>query len=212
MVDRAKGPGTRCYTRFEVFQGVEKAVAKRSEDHAPAQACPARLGEVDLSDELYHQLKQIARYRLQGMRPGATLNCTALVHEAFLKISRGEPAGPNSEDHLLALASLAMRQILVDAARRKQTDKRGGGAIHVTLQESAVEADGNLFDLLELDDALARLAERDPELEKLVVLRFFAGLTMEQVSRVLDQSIRTTERDWTRARVYLYRALRRDES
>lgn len=184
-------------------------MGKHREDQWPATD---RLGTVGLTDELYYQLKQIARYRLQGMRPGATLNCTALVHEAFLKLSQGKPADPSSEDHLLALASLAMRQVIVDAARHKQADKRGGGAIHVTLQESAVGDEENLFDLLELDDALTRLAERDPELEKLVVLRFFAGLTMEQVARILGKSVRSAERDWTRARVYLYRDLRSSES
>lgn len=182
-------------------------MGKHREDRWPASD---GLGKVGLTDEMYHQLKQIARYRLQGMHPDATLNCTALVHEAFLKLSQGKPADLVNEDHLLALASLAMRQIVVDAARRKQADKRGGGVIRVTLQESVVGNGENHFDLLELDDALTRLAERDPGLEQLVVLRFFAGLNMDQVARILGKSLRTAERDWTRARVYLYRDLRSD--
>ena len=104
-----------------------------------------------------------------------------------------------------------MRQIIVDAARSKQAEKRGAGAIHVTLQEAAVGQEEKHLDILELDDALTRLAARDPELEKLVVLKFFAGLTMEEVARICGKSIRTTERDWTRARVYLYRYLSPDE-
>lgn len=180
------------------------------EDRQDRPSAPETPDGPALTDELYRQLKQIARHRLQSVRPGATLDCTALVHEAYLKISQSNSAGPGSADHLMALASLAMRQIVVDAARRKQADKRGGGAVHVTLQESSVGDGENLFDLLELDDALNRLGERDPKLERLVVLRFFAGLSMDQVARHLGKSIRTTERDWTRARVYLYRDLRPD--
>ena len=172
-------------------------------DDAPA----ASLG---LSPEHYRQLKQIARQRLSGHRPGATLDCTALVHEAYLKINSGRLPSLGDTNHLMAVASLAMRQILVDAARRKRADKRGGGALHVTFQESQVGDSAPVVDLIELDDALNRLAQRDPSLEKLVVLRFFAGLSMGQTAQVLGKSLRTTERDWTRARVYLYRELEKD--
>lgn len=167
----------------------------------------ARFASLDLSSEHYRQLKQIARQRLSGHRPGTTLDCTALVHEAYLKINSGRVPSPGDTNHLMAVASLAMRQILVDAARRKRADKRGGGALHVTFQESQVGDDGPVVDLIELDEALARLAERDPFLEQLVVLRFFAGLSMTQTAEVLGKSLRTTERDWTRARVYLYQEL-----
>ena len=164
-----------------------------------------------LSTDHYQQLKRIARQRLSGHRPGSTLDCTALVHEAFLKISGRHQPAPAPTNHFMAVASLAMRQILVDAARRRHADKRGGGAIHVTFQEAQVGGTTPGVDLIELDDALKRLAERDPGLERLVVLRFFAGLSMEKTAQVLGKSLRTTERDWTRARVYLYRQLEPDD-
>lgn len=162
---------------------------------------------------MYQQLKQIARQRLGSYRSGVTLDCTGLVHEAYLKISAS-----NSEfdqgtdgDHFLAVASMAMRQILVDHARKKRADKRGGGAVHVTLQEAQVGEEARTIDLIALDDALQKLATRDADLEKLVVLRFFAGLSMDQTARILGKSLRTTERDWTRARLYLYRELKTGE-
>ncbi len=162
-----------------------------------------------LTPGVYAQLKQIARGRLRSYRPGITLDCTALVHEAYLKISAAEPAlkGGSQGDHFMAVASMAMRQILVDHARKRQADKRGGGALHVTLQEAQVGSEGPVVDLIALDDALRRLARRDPLLERLVVLRFFAGLSMSQTAEVLGKPLRTTERDWTRARVYLFRDL-----
>lgn len=163
-----------------------------------------------LSPELYEQLKQIARQRLARQSAGQTLDCTALVHEAYLKLQAADPDLGGGHDHLLALASLAMRQILVDAARRRAAEKRGGGALHVTLQEGQVGDDGPVVDMIELDGALTRLARRDPALERLVMLRFFAGLSMPEASRILGQSLRSTERDWTRARVYLFRELAPD--
>lgn len=185
-----------------------------ADDEAGRPAADTEAGpsgaSLGLSPEHYRQLKQIARQRLSGHRPGATLDCTALVHEAYLKINSGRVPSPGDTNHLMAVASLAMRQILVDAARRKRADKRGGGALHVTFQESQVGESGPVIDLIELDDALGRLAQRDPSLERLVVLRFFAGLSMEQTAQVLGKSLRTTERDWTRARVYLYRELEPD--
>lgn len=181
--------------------------------HAGAEDGPGERAETGLdalSPELYQQLKQVARQRLATQYAGLTLECTALVHEAYLKLQAADPDLGGSSDHLLALASLAMRQILVDAARRRAAEKRGGGALHVTLQEGQIGDDGAVVDILELDGALKRLARRDPALERLVVLRFFAGLSMPETSRILGQSLRSTERDWTRARVYLFRELSPD--
>jgi RNA polymerase sigma factor (TIGR02999 family) len=168
------------------------------------------LGIDNLSPELYEQLKQVARQRLARQRAGQTLNCTALVHEAYLKLQTANPELTGGTDHLLALASEVMRQILVDAARRRATEKRGGGALHVTLHELLVSDDDSVVNILELDSALRRLARRDPDLERLVMLRFFAGLSMPEAARIMNQSLRSTERDWTRARVYLFRELAPD--
>lgn len=163
----------------------------------------------ELSTEVYQQLKQIAYGRLASCRPGSTLNCTALVHEAFLKLQPviNDLDGGVKGEHFMALASMAMRQIIVDYVRQRQAGKRGGGAVHVTLQESRVPNEEAEFDLLELDDALQRLASRDSKLEQLVVMRFFAGLSMEQAAQALGRSKRSVERDWTRARIYLFREL-----
>ncbi|MEE4639104.1 MAG: ECF-type sigma factor [Wenzhouxiangella sp.] len=165
-----------------------------------------------LSPELYEQLKEVARQRLARQRAGQTLDCTALVHEAYLKLRAADPDLTGGTDHLLALASLVMRQILVDKARRRATDKRGSGALHVTLQEGMVSDDNPVVDIIELDGALRRLARRDTGLERLVMLRFFAGLSMPEAARVMNQSLRSTERDWERARVYLFRELKPDGS
>ena len=102
---------------------------------------------------------------------------------------------------------MAMRQILVDYVRSKKTQKSGGGAVHVTLQESAVAAESPTFDLLELDEAMQRLGAKDELLERLVVLRFFAGFSTAETAVALERSQRSVERDWARARVYLYREL-----
>jgi RNA polymerase sigma factor (TIGR02999 family) len=164
---------------------------------------------IELSDPVYRQLKAMAYGRLASQRAGATLNCTALVHETFLKLQNGidQLDGGVDGEHFLALASIAMRQILVDYARHRNADKRGGGALHLTLQESLVAEEGAPVDLLALDDALSRLARRDADLEQLVTLRFFGGLSMEQLAAALGRPKRSVERDWTRARIYLYREL-----
>jgi len=173
--------------------------------HADVQHADA----LGLSTESYQQLKQIARQRLASYRNGMTLSCTDLVHEAYLKLSNSQNKLEDGidGDHALAVASMAMRQILVDHARRKRAEKRGGGAVHVTLHEAQVGKEEQIIDLIDLDDAIKRLARRDPLLEKLVVLRFFAGLSMNQSANVLGRSLRTTERDWTRARLHLYQEL-----
>lgn len=186
-----------------------------TEDAQPELSAGDREGEADffgLSPDIYSQLKSIAYARLQTYRQGMTLNCTALVHEAFLKLCNSSNGLSNNrgEDHFLALASLAMHQILVDYARSKNAEKRGAGAIHVTLQESRMGSSTPELDILELDEALQKLASRDPKLKRLVVLRFFAGLNMSQTAAALGRSTRSTERDWTRARVYLFRELAAD--
>jgi len=175
----------------------------------PSEGNSNRAEQLGLTPEVYTQLKQLAYTHLRTYRSGMTLNCTALVHEAFLKL-HGNSAGTNKatdENHFMALASLAMRHILVDYARHKKAEKRGSGAFHVTLHEPLIAADTPAVDMLELDMALGKLSKRDPLLEKLVILRFFAGLNTSQVADVLDRSIRSVERDWTRARVYLFREL-----
>ena len=160
-----------------------------------------------LVPEVYDALRRIARRHLRQHAPGGTLNTTAVVHEAYLKLAEGR--GRWSERaHFFALASTAMRQLLVDHARRRNADKRGAGMVHVTLVDAVATASGNSpLDVLELDSALGALAAIDPNLERVVECRFFAGLSVVETAQALDRSPRSVERDWARARAYLYDAL-----
>jgi len=157
---------------------------------------------------LYEDLRAMARRKLRGEREGHTLNTTALVHEAYLRLAELEPAECRNRAQFFALASRAMRGILVDHARRRSAQKRGGGAALVTLHGEIGEgSEERTVDLLALSDALDRLAEHDPRLVRLVEFRFFGGMSMSEIAELLDVSVRTVERDWVRARAYLFRLL-----
>jgi len=159
-----------------------------------------------LTDENYQQLKRLAFHYLGKQNASCTLNCTALVHEAFVKLASAS-AQINQDGHLIALTSLAMRQIIVDYARFKQAEKRGGDVIHFTLTDSVGAADGPDVGLLDLHTALKKLGSNSELLEKIVVLRFFAGLSVNKTAEALDRSPRSIERDWVRAKLYLFREL-----
>lgn len=162
---------------------------------------------VGLSIESYEQLKRLAHFHLRTYRKDMTLNCTALVHEAFLKLQASETETDGSQEHYAAVASMAMRQILVDYIRKKRAAKYGGDALQVTLQESSAVTDAPTIDLLALDAALKKLSSTDPLLEKVVVMRFFGGFSIAETALALERSTRSVERDWTRARLYLYQDL-----
>lgn len=161
----------------------------------------------ELSAELYAQLRRLAHYHLRSQRGDITLNCTALVHEAFLKLSTSASDVPDVSSEYAVVASMAMRQILVDYVRKKNAEKYGGLALQVTFQEAQVEGASPPVDLLDLDTALTRLGEKDRLLEQITILRFFAGMTVAEIADSLDRSHRSVERDWARARVYLNREL-----
>jgi RNA polymerase sigma factor (TIGR02999 family) len=153
---------------------------------------------------VYDELRKLAVQRLAHEKPGQTLQATALVHEAYLRLVDGDKAQHwNSRRHFLAAAAEAMRRILVERARRKQAVRHGGGRKRLDLDE-ALSLPGPRQDLLALDEALARLAEKQPLKAELVKLRFFAGLTMPEAARALDISLATAERYWTFARSWLY--------
>lgn len=160
----------------------------------------------------YEDLRVLARARLRSVDGGDTLNTTALVHEAFLRVRRGD-GSPRwaSPKHFFAFASKAMRHILVDHARRRSAQARGGGDLRrVTLDPWMFpDQTQDPIDLLELDQALKALGERDSRLERVVECRFFSGLTAQETADILDVSLRTVERDWLRARTYLRRLLAR---
>lgn len=156
---------------------------------------------------VYGDLKGIAHRRLRDERSDHTLSTTAIVHEAYLQLVPQATATWQDRVHFFAVAARVIRHVLIDYARRRGAEKRGGSAIRVPLREDLKGEDDRTVDLLALDEALEALAQKDPRLRDVVECRFFAGMTMEETAEALDVSKRTAERDWTRARTYLYRAL-----
>lgn len=154
---------------------------------------------------VYNELRRLASQRLAREKPGQTLQATALVHEAYLRLVQGgDEHGWDSRGHFFVAAAEAMRRILVENARRKARLKRGGNLQRVDLDVDAIDAPTRDADeLLALDEALATLAEEDPRSAKLVELRFFAGLTVEQAAKALGISKGTACRDWAYARARL---------
>jgi RNA polymerase sigma factor (TIGR02999 family) len=155
----------------------------------------------------YHELRAIAHRRLAGGDRSATLSTTALVHEAYLKLVDQSRAGWRDRAHFLALASLAMRHVLVDRARERSTLKRGGECQRITLDEEELSVDDQPDALLQLDEALKRLAEVEPRLAQVVECRFFGGLSETEIAEALGLTLRTVQRDWVKARVLLRRVL-----
>ena len=159
---------------------------------------------------VYDELRRLAAQRLAHEQPGQTLEATALVHEAYLRlVASGDPHAPdaephwNSRGHFFAAAAQAMRRILLDNARRKQADKRGGARQRVSFERAERVASAPPEDLLALDDALERLRHHDPVAGQLVALRYFAGLSVEEAARALGLSRANAYRHWTFARAWL---------
>jgi RNA polymerase sigma factor (TIGR02999 family) len=158
---------------------------------------------------VYDELRQLASVRLAREKPGQTLQTTALVHEAYLRLAGGADTPPHWENrrHFFSAAAEAMRRILVDSARRKGALKRGGGQHRVEVEPVDSTVGTSPIDLLALDEALAKFAAIEPLKAELVKLRFFAGLTMPEAARALGISLATAERHWTFARTWLYAAM-----
>jgi len=157
--------------------------------------------------QAYQELRAIAHLRLMAREPGGTLSTTALVHEAYLKLVDQSPGGMRDRAHLLAVASLAMRHVLIDRARERSAVKRGGERKRITLDEVELSVDEEPEALLQLNDALERLAAFEPRLARVVECRFFGGLTESETAEALGVTVRTVQRDWVKARVLLRRAL-----
>jgi RNA polymerase sigma factor (TIGR02999 family) len=154
--------------------------------------------------DTYERLRRIARQQLRRYRPGQTLNTTAVVHEAYIRLSQDPGAWWQDRTEFLKVASTAMRNLVVDYARRRGAAKRGGDAFMVTLGDNIPNSERVALDVIALDDALRNLAQRAPDLETIVECRFFAGMTMDEIATVLGRSVRSVERDWARARAYLF--------
>ena len=177
--------------------------------------CAIHGGDTQAAGQLlplvYAELRKLAAQRLAREQPGQTLEATALVHEAWLRLVDVDQAQQwNSRGHFFAAAAEAMRRILVESARRKSRLKHGGGRRQVDLDSGCAITAAPSLDLVALDEALTRLAAEHPEKALLVKLRFFAGLTMPQAAEVLDISLATAERSWTFAKSWLYAELAAD--
>jgi len=156
---------------------------------------------------MYRELRAIAHQRLAALACGGTLSTTALVHEAYLKLVDQSQAGWRDRAHFLALASLAMRHVLVDRAKARGALKRSGAQRRISLDDEEIGADAQPEAILELDEAMDRLAELEPRLARVVECRFFGGLTEEEIAAALGVTVRTVQRDWAKARMLLQRTL-----
>lgn len=169
-----------------------------------------RIGELEPSAQesfaptLYREMHAVASALLRSTKPGHTLQPTALVHEAWLKISNLEPNAERGRKQFLALAAKAMRSVLVDHARAKATDRRGGARTRETLYEVTIASDVDSGDLVDLDEVLQEFEQLDPTRARIVELIFFGGLSTDEAAEVLGVSKRTVERGWNIARAWLH--------
>jgi len=171
----------------------------------------ARSGDRGASDllfgRLYDELRVLARARLRAQPPGVTLDTTGLVHEAYLRLIDRARVTPADRAHLFALAARAMRYVLLDRARARMRHKRGGPGGPIPFDAVQVAADERAAELLAMDEALERLRGQSERLAQVVEYRFFGGLTYEEVAEATGRSVASVERDWMRARTWLYRAM-----
>jgi RNA polymerase sigma factor (TIGR02999 family) len=171
---------------------------EHGEPHAAEQLLPL----------VYEELRKLAAQRLSQEKPGQTLQATALVHEAYLRLVDVDQVQQwNSRGHFYAAAAEAMRRILVDQARRKQADKYGGGRLRVDLAEDLAAAEGPADDLVALDEALSRLERHDADAARLVKLRYFAGLSHQEAAEAVGISRGAADRLWALGRAWLFRQL-----
>jgi RNA polymerase sigma factor (TIGR02999 family) len=179
----------------EVTRLLDAAAA--GEPHAAAELLPL----------VYDELRRLAAARMADEKPGQTLQATALVHEAYLRLIGDQPHDWNGRGHFFAAAAEAMRRILVDHARWKKSQKRGGGRVRAEFREDVLAAPEGSDEILAVDEALAGLAAADSQAAELVKLRYFAGLSVDETAQALKISPRSVDRLWTYARAWLHRAI-----
>jgi RNA polymerase sigma factor (TIGR02999 family) len=197
----------------------QRALMEGALPESSSQAVSTLLAQWQAGDEealrallpiVYNELRHVAHRYLRKERAGHTLQSTALVHEAYLRLMKqGEPQFENRE-HFFAICAQLMRQILVEYARSQRAAKRDGGQ-RLTLDEAVAPAKLRSVDLVALDDALEGLAKLDPQLSRIVELRFFGGLSIQETSRVLGLSPATTKREWAAARAWLHHEMSRTD-
>ena len=186
-----------------------------TEQHPPGDITrllhAVRDGEAGAFDRLmplvYEELRRLAQRQLRHERCGHPLDTTALVHEAYLKLADQAQLDWHGRAHFFSIATRAMRQILIDHARKRKAKKRGGERHRTTLTNEHLAWEGSWADLLDLNAALHRLDEANPRQRQVVEYRFFGGMTEEEVAGLLDLSKRTVQRDWRKARAWLYKEL-----
>ena len=168
-------------------------------------------GDANAAEELlplvYEELRRLASQKMSQEAPGHTLQATALVHEAYIRLVGPNAPSWSSRAHFFAAAAEAMRRILIENARRKQRLKRGADRRKVDLDDIDIAIEGPSIDLIALDEALSKLAKEDPSAADLVKMRFFAGLTLDQVAAVMGISRRTADRNWAYAKAWLYQQI-----
>lgn len=167
----------------------------------------AEEAQAQLFPVIYDELCKIAHRQLNQRRSNQTLNTKALVHEAYLKLIDQTQAHWDDRTHFFAVSALAMRHILVDHARRRKAQKRGGDAPRTLLDEALINVEASAGHIVALDEAMTRLAALSERLSRVVELRFFGGLSIEETAAVLTTSARTVKRDWRKARAFLYNEL-----
>src|SRR5262245_28274804 len=174
-------------------------MADPSDTRNPEEVRPA----ADLLPELYAELRRLAAALTGKLPPGQTLQPTALVHEAFLRLVRDQDPGWEGRRHFFGAAAQAMREILIEQARRKGSQKRGGGARRVELSEGLALIEPPADDLLALDEAIAQLQAERPHLAEVVLLRYYTGLSVDETADVVGRSVSTVVREWRFARAWL---------
>lgn len=166
----------------------------------------------DLFAAVYQELRRMARSRMAQERPGHTLQPTALVHEAYLRLMAGEGSRWENRAHFFSAAAEAMRRILIEHARKKLANKRQANLERIDLDETLAVQEPKADDLIALDEALSRLESHDKQMSEVLKLRFFVGLTVQETAEILNSSPRTVDRQWSAARAWLYREIRKKKS
>ena len=175
--------------------------------------CAIEQGDARAADELlplvYDELRKLATAKMARETPGQTLQATALVHEAWLRLAGGENPRFSGKAHFFAAAAEAMRRILIDKARSKRAARHGGGQARTEFDENSLAATAAEDEMLAVHEALNRLAAQNPREAELVKLRYFVGMTLEEAAEALGISARTADNDWAHARVWLYQEIKR---
>jgi RNA polymerase sigma factor (TIGR02999 family) len=192
-----------CHTFFAILSQARKLPAGEAmttrDEQEPTEARPA----ADLLPALYDELRRLAAAMTHQLRPGQTLSATALVHEAYLRLVGDHDPGWQGRRHFFGAAAQAMRQILIEQARRKASHKHGGQRQRVELAEGVAYVEPPADDLLALDEAIQKLKHHKPHLAEIVLLRYYTGMSVEETAGILGESVRTVYRDWRHARTWL---------